>query len=225
MLPVANAQPPGELLNFIEKQESYIEQLEKESNFCRVSFCELSVELNEILIIFLCNNYQDELSTLLTKVKDVVAENETLSDRVKYGSEVDDSYEPYTRSSKFSVTSGPNILFESRISELEAQLAQSDIDYRRLSEENVEMKRKRAFGGDSFVDNSCSEAYKKQIENLQCDKASLDEMVKKLQKQVTELKNIDAQVFSKTQRNRDLAEQASFERTQADIEIRRLKVA
>jgi hypothetical protein len=34
LLPI---QPPNELLNFIEKQESYIEQLERESNFCRVS--------------------------------------------------------------------------------------------------------------------------------------------------------------------------------------------
>lgn len=38
LLPVGNAQPPSEFLNFIEKQESYIEQLERESNFCRVSF-------------------------------------------------------------------------------------------------------------------------------------------------------------------------------------------
>lgn len=29
-------QPPTELLNFIEKQEGYIEQLERESQFCRV---------------------------------------------------------------------------------------------------------------------------------------------------------------------------------------------
>lgn len=29
-------QPPSELLNFIDKQESYIEQLERESQFCRV---------------------------------------------------------------------------------------------------------------------------------------------------------------------------------------------
>lgn len=28
--------PPTELLNFIEKQEGYIEQLERESQFCRV---------------------------------------------------------------------------------------------------------------------------------------------------------------------------------------------
>lgn len=29
-------QPPPQLLNFIEKQEGYIEQLERESQFCRV---------------------------------------------------------------------------------------------------------------------------------------------------------------------------------------------
>lgn len=29
--------PPPEILNFIEKQEGYIEQLERESQFCRVS--------------------------------------------------------------------------------------------------------------------------------------------------------------------------------------------
>lgn len=120
--------------------------------------------------------------------------------------------------------SGPNILFESRISELEAQLAQTNIDYTKLQHENAELKRKRAFGGDSAVDSSCSDAYKKQIENLQRDKVSLEEMVKKLQTQVTELKNLDAQVFSKTQRNRDLVQHADFQKTQADIEIRRLKV-
>lgn len=33
----ANAQAPPELIQFIEKQEGYIEQLERESQFCRVS--------------------------------------------------------------------------------------------------------------------------------------------------------------------------------------------
>lgn len=169
--------------------------------------------------------HQDELSTLLTKVKDVVSENEVLTERAKYGSEADDSYEPLMRSSKFTVTSGPNILFESRISELEAQLIQTNIDYKKIADENAELKRKRAFGGgDPVIDNSCSEAYKKQIENLQRDKTSLEDMVKKLQKQITELKSLDAQVFNKTQRNRDLAEQANFEKTTSAIEVRRLKV-
>lgn len=165
---------------------------------------------------------QDELSTLLTKVKDVVSENEVLTERARYGSEVDDVYDPLKRSSKFM--SGPNILFESRISELEAQLAQMNIDHNKVLDENAELKRKRAYGGDSAIDSSCSDAYKKQIENLQRDKLSLEDQVKKLQNQITDLKNIDAKIFSKTQRNRDLVDQAHFERTQADIEIRRLKV-
>lgn len=47
-------------MSFIEKQEDYIEQLEKESRFCR-----------------------GELSTLLGKVKDVITENEHLHDKQK----------------------------------------------------------------------------------------------------------------------------------------------
>lgn len=150
-----------------------------------------------------------------------MSENEVLTERARHGSEFDDVYDT-KRSSKFM--SGPNILFESRISELEAQLAQMNIDHNKLLDENAELKRKRAYGGDSAIDSSCSDAYKKQIENLQRDKTSLEDMVKKLQKQMTDLKNFDAKIFNKTQRNRDLADQAHFERTQADIEIRRLKV-
>lgn len=126
------------------------------------------------------------------------------------------------KSSKFCVTSGPNILFESRISELEAVLAQTNIDYKRIHEENEELKRKFTYGG--LAESGCSEAYKKQIENLQRDKNTLEDTVKKLQKSVTTLKETDAQTFSKTQRNREEVERSHFERTQADIEIRRLKV-
>lgn len=99
-----------------------------------------------------------------------------------------------------------------------------NIDYKRVIDENVDLKRKRAFGVDPVIDSSCADAYKKQVENLQRDKTSLEDIVKKLQNQITELKSLDAQVFSKTQRNRDLTEQANFEKTTAAIEIRRLKV-
>jgi serologically defined colon cancer antigen 8 len=161
----------------------------------------------------------------MTKVKDVISENETLAENTTTIDADDVSpYKPYMKSTKFTATSGPNILFESRISELEAQLAQLNIDYKKLSDENVELKRKRAMGGDSYVDVACADAYKKQIENLQRDKNALEDTVKKMQKQITELKELDVQVYSKTQRNRDLVDQVNFERTQADIEIRRLKV-
>lgn len=35
--PVTEIQPPPELMSFIQRQEDYIEQLEKESQYCRVS--------------------------------------------------------------------------------------------------------------------------------------------------------------------------------------------
>jgi chromosome segregation ATPase len=98
-----------------------------------------------------------------------------------------------------------------------------NIDHKKLTEENEELKRKRSFN-ETSLDNGCSDAYKKQVENLQRDKASLEDMVKKLQKQLHDLKEYDAQVSVKTERNRELVEQTNFEKTQADIEIRRLKV-
>lgn len=161
----------------------------------------------------------------------MISENETLTDKAKYGmshdsSETDDTVERLLVPSKFTATSGPNILFESRISELEAQLAQTNIDYRKLQEENNEMKKKISFGGtsDCTQDHKCSEAYRKQVENLQRDKNTMEDLVQKLQKQITDLKESDLQNFSKSQRIRNMSDQASFEKTQAEIEIRRLKV-
>lgn len=166
---------------------------------------------------------QDELSTLIHKVKDVVTENEFLAERVKHGGGSSDCGASSSHmTTKFTATSGPNILFESRISELEAQLAQLSIDLKRVTDENEELKRKRAFNND--IDSSCIEAYKKQVENLQRDKAIGEDSVKKLQKQIAELKERDAQVYVKSERSREIVEQTNFEKTQADIEIRRLKV-
>ncbi|GAB0087756.1 uncharacterized protein DMENIID0001_021010 [Sergentomyia squamirostris] len=204
--------PPQELMNFIERQEHYIEQLEKESQFCR-----------------------EELANLLSKVKNVITENETLTDQAKVGltrtffnnldsseSEENDPGAEKVLTSKYSQNKmpqfGPNIVFESRISELEAQLAQAAIDFKRLAEENDANKRKIAFG---LSDGGSADIYKKQIENLQRDKASQEDIIRKLQIHINELKDHDT--FSKSQRARDFTEHVAFERTQADIEIRRLK--
>ena len=179
------------------------------------------------------------MSGLLSKVKDVITENEALTDQAKAGitrsvfqtvesSESDENDLNDSRSQNILPQKtrlhleGPNIVFESRISELEAQLAQSNIDLRKISEENESNKRKLGLG---FADNGNGEAYKKQIENLQRDKQTLEETVRKLQGTVSQMKDSDAQNFNKTQRNRDIAEQAVFERTQSDLEIRRLKVS
>ncbi|XP_058065555.1 uncharacterized protein LOC131215185 [Anopheles bellator] len=197
------AQPPPELLGFIEKQEGYIEQLERESQYCR-----------------------EELSTLLKKVKDVVSENEALTDRSRskalYQLDSSESEDvDYDRArAKGKSLSGPSIVFESRISELEAQLAQSQIDLKKLFAENEENKHKLLHGA-SDVGNA--DAYRKQVENLQRDKQSLEETVRKLQLSIDQLKDSEACNFSKSQRSRDLIEQVAFERNQGEIEIRRLK--
>uniref|UniRef100_A0A182PD93 Uncharacterized protein n=1 Tax=Anopheles epiroticus TaxID=199890 RepID=A0A182PD93_9DIPT len=196
-------QPPSELLGFIEKQESYIEQLERESQYCR-----------------------EELSTLLKKVKEVVSENEALTDRSRskalyqLDSSESEDVEYAERGKGKGPLSGPSIVFESRISELEAQLAQSQIDLKKLFNENEENKRKLLHGAS---DGGNADAYRKQVENLQRDKQNLEETVRKLQLSIDQLKDSEACNFSKSQRSRDMIEQVAFERNQAEIEIRRLK--
>lgn len=124
------------------------------------------------------------------------------------------------------VLSGPNIVFESRISELEAQLAQSTIDLEKLNEENQSYKNKLAFGTASAanIPNETMEMYKNQIDSLQRDRQIFEEENKKLQAMIGQLKDSDAQNFSKTRRNRDLVEQAIFDKAQGEQEVKRLKV-
>lgn len=64
-------------MSFIERQEDYIEQLEKESKFCRVLPKNILNNLTYLLI------FQGELGTLLRKVKDVITENDDLHDKQK----------------------------------------------------------------------------------------------------------------------------------------------
>lgn len=103
-------------------------------------------------------------------MKDVVSENEALTDRSRtkalYQLDSSESEDiEYDRGrDKGKSLAGPSIVFESRISELEAQLAQSQIDLKRLFAENEENKRKLLHGA-SDVGNA--DAYRKQVENLQ----------------------------------------------------------
>lgn len=187
---------------------------------------------------------QEELNNLLGKVKDVISENEVLTDQARTGlqqqhqqhksaADLSDSSEanqadhgPVTPRKHRSATaksaplSGPNIVFESRISELEAQLSQSTIDLKRISAENELNKRRLA---DGQAGGESADVYKKQLEHMQRDKAALEEAVRKLQHTIDELKQSDASNFARTQRTRDLADQSVFERAQSELEIKRLK--
>lgn len=197
--------PAPELLNFIEKQETYIEQLERESQYCR-----------------------HELNHLLTKVKDVISENETLTDQAKTGittsvfksidtsesEETDPGGKMMVKAKSPRVHGSQNLLLESRISELEAKLTTSQLD-RSLG---ISPSPNTSTGPDYLGDH-----FKKTIDNLKQDKGNLEDTVRKLQLQVTQLKEHEAGNFSRSLKNRDLAEHISFEKAQSDMEIRRLK--
>lgn len=125
---------------------------------------------------FTCFSFivQGELSNILGKVKDVISENEVLTEQAKLGIIRSDTSESGSNDFDFrSVSkerrekiplSGPNIVFESRISELEAQLAQADIDVKKLTQENNQHKQKLA---NNIGDTGGTDVYKRQIDILQ----------------------------------------------------------
>ncbi|XP_055849229.1 serologically defined colon cancer antigen 8 homolog isoform X2 [Episyrphus balteatus] len=214
---VSSAQPdtnivqaPAEIFNFIEKQEDYIEQLEKESKFCR-----------------------NELSNLLGKVKDVISENEALTDnarselaglgeKVSASSESEDNLR-YCKSPKKRekasprYSGGPSIVYESKISQLEAELAQSNIDLRKVRGENEDLKRKLSYpvGGTLSSSLNC-ETHRKQIETLQMDKVALEENIRQLQKTIDEMKASNLYGSSKRYAN-------DLERSHSELEIKHLR--
>lgn len=119
------------------------------------------------------------MSNILHKVKDVISENEALTEQTKLGAIGSDTSDSGSNDYNYKSTtikkdrervqlSGPNIVFESRISELEAQLAQAEIDVRKLTQENNLNKQKLATG-DGIINNESAvyEVYKRQIETLQ----------------------------------------------------------
>lgn len=108
-------------------------------------------------------------------MKDVISENEVLTEQAKIGLPRSDSSESGSNDYEYRNTSkdhhrekhqlsGPNIVFESRISELEAQLAQSELDVKRLMQENSGHKLKLA---GTFSDPGSADVYKRQVDNLQ----------------------------------------------------------
>ncbi|XP_013178689.1 PREDICTED: serologically defined colon cancer antigen 8 homolog isoform X3 [Papilio xuthus] len=209
-----------DVVNFIQKQEEYIEQLERESQYCR-----------------------DELNNLLGKVKEVISENEHLHEAQKnkiisrmfhYDSETDeledvgdstglDSDNKATPSKsrrakpRATKLEGPNIVFESRIAELEAQLTQAKIDLKKIQDENNENKRKLASG---LVDSTCLDGFKRQIDNLQRDKSTLEAQIAKLK---TNLEQKDSDGEGRYKRSDVVEHQLREERNNLEAEVRRLK--
>lgn len=209
---------PAEIFEFIERQDDYIEQLEKESKYCR-----------------------NELSNLLGKVREVIDENEQLTENTRKElkaladfpstnppSENEDfpgkkrilmPRKKDIKSSRYG--SAPNILYEARISELEAELTQAHIDLKRTKTENEELKKKLANEASDTTSNigqNC-DIHRKQIEFLQKEKASLEETIRHLQKCLDETKSQQLNATS----NRYINDLVQMERSQAELEVKHLR--
>ncbi|XP_046676492.1 serologically defined colon cancer antigen 8 homolog isoform X2 [Homalodisca vitripennis] len=220
--PETEGQPPPELMSFIQRQEEYIEQLEKESQYCR-----------------------DELSNLMGKVKEVITENEGLHERRKSGMlqslfdsfEMEDDEEDDDASSEDKVESrpskkkhfiGPNIMFESRISELEAQLTQTKMELKKAVEEAESLRKRVAEQGlpsqvSSVLPHASDSELYRQIDALQREREELNDMINKLHASIAQLREKEANVSQKLKRSLDAVDQAHFEKNQSEMEVRRLK--
>ncbi|XP_060648223.1 calponin homology domain-containing protein DDB_G0272472-like isoform X3 [Drosophila nasuta] len=236
-MPTDSVQAPVEIFNFIEKQEDYIEQLEKESKYCR-----------------------NELTNLLGKVKDVINENENLTENARSElaalgsgtakplaqqvpitttSPSSDSDEhliyagrktPSTpRKATLKVqppryASAPNIVYEARISELEAELMQANIDLKRVKTENDELKRKIAhtdpLSAVTTLGSVNCDTHRKQLELLQQDKSTLEESVRQLQRMLDDAKS---QHHNSASSKRYISDLVQMERSQAELEVRHLR--
>ncbi|XP_076280670.1 serologically defined colon cancer antigen 8 homolog isoform X2 [Lasioglossum baleicum] len=206
---------PPELNSFIEQQEEYIQQLQQESQFCR-----------------------NQLNKLLHKVREVVAENEALHYKNKTGffkcvldeyAHMDETENESAREKPVQIETceikkprtleGPNIVFESRIAELEAQLTQAKLELRKAQEEN-QYNLKRT--SESCLSNDTPEM-KAQLEKALHAKYEAEIKVQDLQKTLTSIREQETEALQKIKHTVDAMQQIQFEKDQCDIEIKRLK--
>ncbi|KAL6430175.1 hypothetical protein ACFW04_007732 [Cataglyphis niger] len=210
---------PPELTSFIERQEDYIEQLERESQYCR-----------------------DELINLLSKVREVVAENEALHNRNQTAlskcalqnhkdhctsqadqecrkQDTSDHHIDNLESKREKFLEGPSIMFESRISELEAQLTQAKLELRKVQEEN-QANLKRLSETSS---NEGSIELKVELDKALRAKYEAEMKLEELQKLLSAAKDKETEAMQKAKRSVDERQQIEFERSQSEMEIRRLK--
>lgn len=106
------------------------------------------------------NLHERQKSALLKSVYDHLETETETETEVDVGSA---TRSPKKKKQVHRTLEGPAIVFESRISELEAQLTQTKIDLRKAQDENEDLRRKIAEGG---FDGSSYEFMKRQIESL-----------------------------------------------------------
>jgi len=171
----------------------------------------------------------------------VVAENEVLhtknrtvlpkcalQDHNKHCAEVD--HECHKQDSKIDLVDnleskpeklliGPSIVFESRISELEAQLTQAKLELRKAQEEN-QANLKRVAESSS---NESSVELKAELDKALRAKCEAEMKMEEMQKLLSVAKDKESEATQRAKRSTDDRHQIEFERSQSEMEIRRLK--
>ncbi|KAI5737265.1 hypothetical protein M8J76_011647 [Diaphorina citri] len=181
----------------------------------------------------------EQLSSLMCKVKEIVSENENLHEKqksnivsnmfasIEYGGDEDNGSDeeevveirhksPSRDSTRMSASNSP-IVFESRISELEAQLTKAKVELKNAQEEANQLRVKLTEPSDVVA----AEMLKK-IESLQIEKEELNDTLTKLQSMVLQFREKEASALQKVKRSLDIVDQAQFEKGQAEQEVRRM---
>lgn len=114
---------------------------------------------------------------------------------------------------------GPNIVFESRISELEAQLTQAKLELRKAQEENQSNLKRLS---ESCSNNDASEV-KAQLEKALHARHEAEMEIADLQKSLSLVRDKEAKAMQKAKRSVDAVQQIEFEKSQCETEIKKLK--
>lgn len=114
---------------------------------------------------------------------------------------------------------GPSIMFESRISELEAQLTQARLELRKAQEENQASLKRLADGGSS----ESNAELKAELDKALRAKYEAEVKLEESQKLLTVARDKETEATQRARRSMGDRQEIEFERNQSDMEIRRLK--
>lgn len=123
-------------------------------------------------------------------------------------------------SKREGILEGPNIIFESRISELEAQLTQTRLELRKAQDENqANLKRLSDIcpSGESGVE------LRVELDRALRAKCEAEMKLDEAQKLLSAARDKETEAAQKAKRSINDRHQVEFERNQSEMEIRRLK--
>lgn len=114
---------------------------------------------------------------------------------------------------------GPSIMFESRISELEAQLTQAKLELRKAQEENQANLKRLSESGSS----ESNAELKAELDKALRAKYEAEMKLEELQKLLSLARDKETEATHRARRSMDDRQEIEFERNQSEMEIRRLK--